>query len=154
MNIAIVALLLLAGVGLILVELFLIPGVSIAGICGLLSLGGSVYASYAFWGAMAGHFMLFLVLLIVAIGVYMIVKFRTLDRMSLSTNIDAKVNLINNKVQLGDEGVTISRLAPMGTVLINGESYECKYIGGFLEEGKKVRVSHIEGNILQVTHID
>ena len=154
MNIAIILLLLIAGLALIIVELFLIPGVSIAGICGLLSLGGAVYFAYSFLGIVAGHITLFSTLAIVAIGVYWFLRARTLDRMSLQTNVESKVNLINDQVSVGDEGVTVSRLPPMGKVLVNGVTYECKTLGGFMEEGIRVKVVSIEGNTLQVTNIE
>ncbi len=154
MNIAVIVLLLVAGLGLILLELFLIPGVSIAGICGVLSLGGAVYAAYTFLGALAGHITLYTALAIVALGVYLFLKARTLDKMSLSTNIDSQVNLINNKVEIGAEGITTSRLAPMGKVQIKGVNYECKSMSGFIEEATPVKVIGIDGNVLQVTNIE
>lgn len=154
MDIAIILLLLIAGLGLIIVELFLIPGISIAGICGIISLGGSVYAAYTYLGALAGHITLFSALIIVTIGVYWFMKARTLDKMSLKTNINSKINLVNDQVTIGTEGVTSSRLAPMGKVLINGVNYECKSMEGFIEEGSKVKVTNIDGNILQVTNIE
>ena len=154
MNIAVIVLLLVAGLGLILLELFLIPGVSTAGICGVLSLGGAVYAAYTFLGALAGHITLFSALAIVALGVYLFLKARTLDKMSLTANIDSQVNLVNNQVEIGQEGTTTSRLAPMGKVQIKGVNYECKSMSGFIEEATPVKVTGIEGNILLVATIN
>jgi membrane-bound ClpP family serine protease len=53
-----------------------------------------------------------------------------------------------SKVAVGDKGVTLSRLAPMGKVLVNGEEYEAKYRDGFLDRGVDVVVVEIEGNVL------
>lgn len=154
MNIAVIILLLAAGLGLILLELFLIPGLSIAGICGFISLGGAVYAAYTFLGALAGHITLFIALAIVALGIYYFLKARTLDKMSLTTNIDSQVNLVNNQVEIGTEGITTSRLAPMGNVRIANINYECKSMNGFIEEATRVKVIGIDGNVLQVTNIE
>ena len=54
------------------------------------------------------------------------------------------------KVKVGDVGCTISRLAPMGKVLVNGEEYEAKYRNGFLNKGENVVIVEIEGNVLVV----
>ena len=56
-----------------------------------------------------------------------------------------------SKVAVGDRGVTLSRLAPMGKVLVNGEEYEAKFREGFLDSGVEIEVVEIEGNILIVT---
>ena len=51
MNIALVVILIVAGVILLLLELFLLPGFGIAGITGFLSLAGAVAAAYLRIGA-------------------------------------------------------------------------------------------------------
>ena len=57
-----------------------------------------------------------------------------------------------SKVGVGDTGVTLSRLAPMGKVLVNGEEYEAKFSEGFLDRGVEVVVIDIDGNILIVAN--
>ena len=74
--------------------------------------------------------------------------------MSLTTNIDSQVNLVNNQVEIGTEGITTSRLAPMGNVRIANINYECKSMSGFIEEATRVKVIGIDGNVLQVTNIE
>ena len=93
MNIILVVLLVVAGVVLLLLEIFLLPGFGIAGIAGLLSLTGAVVAAYLRIGATAGHITLAGVLVAVALSVYAFVRGRALQRMSLETSIDSKVDL-------------------------------------------------------------
>lgn len=93
MNIILVVLLVVAGVVLLLLEIFLLPGFGIAGIAGLLSLTGAVVAAYLRIGATAGHITLAGVLVAVALSVYAFVHGRALQRMSLDTSIDSKVDL-------------------------------------------------------------
>lgn len=93
MNIILVVLLVVAGVVLLLLEIFLLPGFGIAGIAGLLSLTGAVVAAYLRIGATAGHITLAGVLVAVALSVYAFVRGRALQRMSLDTSIDSKVDL-------------------------------------------------------------
>ena len=68
MEIVVVIILLIVGIALMLVELFLIPGLSVAGISGFLFMGGSVYYAYAYIGDTAGHLTLFGSVLFTAVG--------------------------------------------------------------------------------------
>lgn len=150
MDILTVVLLLVAGLGLILLELFLLPGISIAGICGILALIGADYLAYVNISATAGHIVLFVSLGIIALGIYLFLKARTLDKMALTTDIEGRVELITDKVQIGDKGKTTSRLAPMGRVFINNITVEAKSTVGFIEENIEVEVIEINGNIVTV----
>ena len=150
MDILTVVILLVAGLGLILMELFLLPGISIAGVCGVAALVGADYLAYVNISSTAGHIVLFVSLGILALGVYLFIKARTLDKMALTTDIDSKVELITDKIQIGDKGKTTSRLAPMGKIFINNITVEAKSIVGFIEENVEVEVIEINGNIVAV----
>ena len=93
MNILILVLLSLAGVLLVVLELFLIPGIGIAGIAGGGCLVGAVVYAYMFIGATAGHITFFAVLAATAVAVYVFYKSRTIEKMGLDTKIDDKVEL-------------------------------------------------------------
>lgn len=147
MDIFIVLLLLAAGCILVLAELFLLPGVTFAGILGIGSLGFAVYEAYTLLGMLAGHITLFATLLVLVLGVYWFLKSRTLDKMALKTNINAKVDLLaKSDVKVGDVGMTVSRLAPMGKANINGRNMEAKSEAAFIDENREVVVTAIEGN--------
>ncbi len=150
MDILTVILLLAAGLGLILMELFLLPGLSFAGICGIAALVGADYLAYVNISSTAGHIVLFVSLGILALGVYLFIKARTLEKMALTTDIESKVDLISDKIKLGDKGKTTSRLAPMGKVFINDITVEAKSTVGFIEENQEVEVIEINGNIVTV----
>ena len=103
MNILILVLLSLAGVLLLVLELFLIPGVGIAGIAGLGCLVGAVVYAYMAISATAGHIMFFVVLAATAAAIYVFYKSRALEKMGLDATID-------DKVELADPGKKIARL--------------------------------------------
>ena len=88
MNIALVVILIVAGVILLLLELFLLPGFGIAGITGFLSLAGAVAAAYLRIGATAGH-----ITLAAALAVYGFLKSHALQKMALDASIDSQVTL-------------------------------------------------------------
>jgi membrane-bound ClpP family serine protease len=144
MEIAIVLVLLLAGITFLLIELFLIPGLSLAGIASLLLTGSSVYYAYAKIGSTAGHLTLLGGVVLSGVAVWIFLKSKTLEKMSLKAKIDGKNDpLANVKVNIGDTGTTISRLAPMGKVKVNGFVIEAKTNDDFVDEGSQIRVIEV-----------
>lgn len=144
MEIGIVFLLLVIGVLLLLVEFFLIPGISIAGIGGVLFLGGGVVYAYTAIGPVAGHLTVFGALVIIAFSVWIFLKAKTLEKMSLKTEIESKNDPLEGMdVKEGDEGIAISRLAPMGKVRISGNVMEAKSQNGFIDEGSEIVVKQV-----------
>lgn len=149
----IVTILVLAALLLFIVELFLIPGISIAGIAATASMIASVYLAYTHLSPLAGHITLFANIIIIALAIYFFIKSKTLDKMALKTNIDNKIDLIQNKLQVGQNATTISRLAPMGKILIDGQQFEAKSQGEFIRENTQVTIISINGNIVTVKEI-
>ena len=103
MNILILVLLSLAGIVLLVLELFLIPGVGIAGIAGGGCLVGAVVYAYMAIGATAGHITFFVVLAATAIAIYIFYKSKAIEKMGLDAKID-------DKVELADPGKKIEKL--------------------------------------------
>ncbi len=103
MNILILILLTLAGVLLLVLELYLIPGVGIAGIAGVGCLIGAVVYAYMAIGATAGHITFFVGLAATVIAIYLFYKSKAIEKMGLDTKID-------DKVELADPGKKIARL--------------------------------------------
>jgi len=144
MEIAVVFILLLVGVILLLVEMFLIPGLSIAGIGGVIFLGGAIYYAYAFIGAEAGHLTLVGAAIMMIIAVWIFLRSKALERMSLKTEIDSKNDPLKDiEVKVGDVGLTSSRLAPMGKIKINGHIVEAKATDDFIDENTEVIVTQV-----------
>lgn len=155
MEITIVLLLLFVGVIFFLIELFLIPGVSIAGIAGTLFMGGAVYYAYTGIGTTAGHLTLTGGTILLIIAVWIFVRSKALDRMSLKTEIDGKNDpLYNIELKVGDNGVAASRLAPMGRIKINGHMVEAKTNDDFIDEGVAVRIIEIRNTNVVVERVD
>lgn len=88
--------LVLFGVGLLLAEMFLLPGFGVAGIFGLCSLAGAVVVAYlnltVLW-AWAGHVTLAACILFSAIAVYIFVKSKAMDKMALDTKIEGGMDM-------------------------------------------------------------
>lgn len=93
MDIALVVILIVAGVILLLLELFLLPGFGIAGVAGFLSLAGAVAAAYLRIGVTAGHITLAAAIVAAALAVYGFIRSHALQKMALDTSIESKVEL-------------------------------------------------------------
>lgn len=88
--------LVLFGVGLLLAEMFLLPGFGVAGIFGLASLIAAVVIAYvklvALW-AWAGHVTLAACVVLCGIAVWVFVKSKAMDKMALDTKIEGGVDM-------------------------------------------------------------
>ncbi len=150
MEIVVVLILLLVAVGLLLVEMFLIPGISIAGIGGLLFLGGAVYYAYAFISPEAGHLTLVAAFVMMTVAIVIFVRSKALEKMSLKTEIDGKNDPLQGiELKVGDKGTTISRLAPMGKIRVNGHIVEAKAMDDFIDQEENVVIIKVQStNVL------
>lgn len=136
--------LIIIGLLLLFAEILLIPGVGVAGILGLLSLGGSCFYAFNQMGSTAGAIVTAVnVLLVVALSIY-VLRAKTWKRLTLDTNINSKAVPSDLDVEVGDRGVTITRLAPTGSARFSGLIVEVKALEGLLDPGVDVEVVLIE----------
>ncbi len=145
-DIIIAAVLILLGIFFLLVEIFLLPGISIAGIGGaLLLLGGIVY-SYIYLGTTGGNIALALSVIMLAGTFAWLVKSKSIDKIALTTDIDQSVdNSQLKKIRVGDTGTAVSRLNPIGNVLVNEILVEGKTADGeFIDEDTEIEVVKVE----------
>ena len=88
--------LIIFGIGLLLAEMFLLPGFGVAGIFGLLSLAAAVIIAYlkltALW-AWAGHVTLAACVVLCGIAIWVFVKSKAMDKMALDTKIEGGVDM-------------------------------------------------------------
>ncbi len=144
MSLAVIILIILLGLFLLVLEFFVFPGVTVAGIGGFLFTAGGVYLVYAKYGGPVGNLALVLTL-IVAIGI-LVMSFRskTWNRLMLHSNIEGQVSTVEeNKVKVGDEGVTVTRLNPIGKVRVNEEVVEGRCPGHFVNENTPIIVQKV-----------
>ena len=84
------------GVGMLLAEMFLLPGFGFAGICGVGSLVAAVVIAYmkltVLW-AWAGHVTLAACVVLCAIAVWGFIKSKAMDKMALDAKIEGGVDM-------------------------------------------------------------
>ena len=151
MDIVIITCLILAAIVLLLVELFVIPGISLAG----LAAGGClIYANYYAFvhlGTVGGWITL-AVSAVASIGsLIAFMRSKTLDRIALKSEIDSTARDYEQlQVNVGDEGITTTRLALIGYAEIQGEIVEVTSTAEFLDAKTPIRVCRIVDGIILV----
>ena len=99
MDIFLVVLLVLAGVALLLMEMFLLPGFGIAGIGGFGCLIAAVVMAWLMISRMAGYITLGACLVLSGLAIWGFLRSKALDRMALDSKIDSHVELAKNKLK-------------------------------------------------------
>ena len=154
MEITIVVILLLIGIVFFLLELFLLPGITVAGFAGTLFVGGAIYYAYAYIGSAAGNFALLGGLILMGISIWIFIRSKALDKFSLTTEITGKNDPLEDvEIKVGDKGISASRLAPMGKVKINGHMVEAKTNDDFIDPGVEVVVLQVLNTNILVERI-
>ena len=144
MEVTIVVVLLFIGIIFILLELFLIPGISLAGIAGTICIGASIFYAYTQIGSNAGNLTLLGSVVMMSITIWIFIRSKALERMSLKAKITGKNDPLEKMViHVGDKGITSSRLAPMGKVKVNGYMVEAKTNDEFIDQGVEVIVLQV-----------
>ena len=143
LDIAIIVFLMVAAILLILAEIFLLPGITLAGIGAIFAIGGVVFAYTV--GMWVGH--LTLSLSIIAFGVIFawLLRSRSFNKIALKTDIDSKLTSSRDLgIEPGDEGITLSRLAPIGKARIKGINVEAKSQDELIDENTPIVVIRVD----------
>lgn len=154
MDIVIIVSLIIAGLILFIIEVFLLPGISFAGI---VSAGCLLYANYYAFDTL-GTIPGCITLAVSAIGVIGItiwfMRSKTVDKLSLKKTIDYRPEPLKGlNLKVGDEGIALTRLALIGNAEFNGRIIEVRSSGDFIDEKSKIRVERILDGVVMVQKI-
>ena len=145
MEILVITLLFLFCAILLAVELFILPGTSIAGIAAGCCLVAANYIVFDQFGIATGLWVMAASLAVCCLLGYWMVRSKTLEKYSLHKSIDSTAATTEQlSVQPGDEGIAITRLALIGNADIQGKVVEVKSADGFLDEGTPIIVTRVE----------
>lgn len=136
---------------LFLVELVVLPGITVAGIAAFVGICAGVAWTFAEYGLGCGFLTLGGVLLVIGVLTALFFRRRTWQRVTLDTEIQSRVDTpISELVTIGQHGTTLTRLAPMGNVEIGGRVYEAKTIVGFIDPQTPITVTGFENQTIIV----
>ena len=151
----VIIILIVLGIFLFVIEFLLVPGVTIAGIGGLVLTVIGVYKAFEDFGSTVGVWVLIGTILLSVFVIAMSLRARTWSRLMLKTNISGTVDkdITEDQVKSGDRGTTITRLAPMGKILVNNLVREAKSIEGYIDEHTDIEIVSIAGTRISVKPI-
>ena len=145
LDIIIIIICMAVAIVLFLLEIFLLPGITIAGIGGVLfAIGGIIYAYSV--GNVIGHVTL-ACSLVLFVGFFLwLLRAKSFQRVALNTNVDSTLTSTRDMgLQVGDKGIALSRLAPIGKARFGDITVEAKSQEDFIDEQTPIVIVHIEG---------
>ncbi|MEZ5148950.1 MAG: NfeD family protein [Bacteroidales bacterium] len=151
MSWTIIAVLIIIGFLLLLLEILVLPGTNLAGVVGFILIAIGVYQAYTEYGKIAGTITLGATIVVSVVALWFALKSNTWKKASLKASIDGRVNTINEEqIKVGDSGKAISRLVPMGKASFNGNYFEVRTNGEMIDQGSEIVVTKIDINKITV----
>jgi len=148
----------LAGIILILLEIFVVPGFGITGIGGLIAVLGSLYFTFPTpqiaLSILAAVMVLSILSAIILIKVFGGSRFWKNISLGESQTTDSGYIAHIDKSDLpGTRGKTLTPLRPAGIVLINGERIDVVSEGGYIDKDKAIEIVSVSGSRVVVREI-
>ena len=145
-----IILLCIVGLALVFAEM-LIPGFGVFGILGSVCLLGTAFLVAKVYGITA--FLITVVLLVIAFALMIVLAKKSgfYNKVVLRDKQEAQ-DFDESTLQglLGAEGVTQTTLRPFGVADFQGKMVDVCSIGDFIDRGKRVRVTQIQGKTVTV----
>ncbi len=131
------------GLVFILAEILFVPG-GILGVVGGLLLVYAIYMPYSSGYQMEAHINVLGILFALSISLYIMIRSNTWSKIKLSKSSDSKVkkNAVES-IAVGDKGICISRLSPMGKARFNDIHAEVKSYSTFIDQATEIEVVEI-----------
>lgn len=144
LEIFIIIFLMVAAIVLILLEIFMLPGMIAGAIGGLFAVGGIIYAYMV--DQWVGNLTLIASLVIFVIAFAWLLRSKSFNRVALKTDVDSRLTSSRDLgIVPGDEGITISRLAPIGKARIKDILVEAKSLDELIDEKTAIEVIRVDG---------
>lgn len=134
------------GLLFLLAEILLLPGLSVGGVLSLVCYGSAAYMAFSYYGAYGGGVAVAVIAVLSLVATVVSLRAKTWQRLSLQQRIDSAGNVApqHDDVKVGDRGVTVSRLSPMGTVSLGGKTYEAKSADAYVDPKTDIEVVGFE----------
>lgn len=155
--------LIIVGLLLLVLELFFIPGFGAFGILGLFSLVGALISHVVITGSVTQFFILFFLLLVAVTIIFSILIYSARKGIISHTPLILSGTAVSKeyfeknakeiKKLLGKSGVCISKIDPVGVILIDGKEYEATSRTGFIDKDSNAKVVSVDkGKIIIEKH--
>lgn len=152
--ITIIALVLL-GLFLIVAEILLLPGITIAAVGSIISFLTSLYFAYIYFDVFGASITLLISLLLVTVALIICMKRKNLKIISLETKISSQSSVSAKEfVKIGDKGYAKTRLAPIGSVVVGDHVIDAKSFEGYITQKHPIEVVGFEDSVVVVKKIN
>jgi len=142
------------GLLFVIAEVLFVPG-GILGIAGGLMLVFAIYLPYYYDLGIGAHINTLIVLAILTLGLFLSIKNKTWKRLELSTDVSYKVRKqMDELVKIGDKGISLSRLTPMGKARFGEQTLEVKSYTGFVDPQTEIEIIEISKDKIIVKPIN
>ena len=150
-----IIILVLLGVFFLVAELIFLPGVTLGAILAAASYGAAIYFAFVRLGVIGGVLTIVVVVATSLVAVVVSLRAKTWQRLALNDKVDGQsMDTPSNSVNIGDIGVCVSRLSPMGKVNIAGKIYEAKSVDAYIDQRSDVEVVGFENFAVIVKKVD
>jgi membrane-bound ClpP family serine protease len=141
MSLFAIIIIIILGIFLLLVEFLIIPGFTVFGIGGFVFILIGIGSSYYYHGVLAGNLTLAGAVIGSLCSIYLVFKKKTWKKIGLDAQIVSKHEPFDSGVvHEGDTGLTITRLAPVGKVMVHNVICEAKSWEGIIDSHKEIEV--------------
>ncbi len=149
----------IAGVILLILEIFVIPGFGITGVAGIILIIASIFMSlvggipfFDFQLISSAIIQLSVSLVLTLVFVYLLAKYlpksRRFSRLILAEKEEASKGFVSYESVLeliGAEGIALTTLRPAGTAEINDKKVDVVSESEYVDQGSKIKVIRVEG---------
>jgi membrane-bound serine protease (ClpP class) len=158
-------LLFIIGLGLLLAEIFIIPGFGVAGISGIILIFASIFLSLLGNKPFIDMEVVSLAIIQVSgailfalIGIFILAKYlpksKAFNKLVLSHSEKSEQGFVSypsEKELLGKEGIAFTTLRPGGTAEIDGKRIDVVANSEYIDKGVRIKVLRVEGVKVVVT---
>jgi membrane-bound ClpP family serine protease len=143
MTLGFVLAIILAGLFLIFIEIFFIPGTTLFGILGGIALLIGVLMVYSYYGTNWGHAAVLASLVLVLIAVAAGFKVIQSNKLAMNAEITSRVNELENQYHVGDKGIAATEFRPNGKGIFNGNKVEVYSTGDYIQRNSEIEIVKI-----------
>ena len=151
----VIILLVLLGVFFLVAELVFLPGVTLGVLLALSSYGTAVYMAFVRHGIVGGAITIGVILILSLVATIISLRAKTWQRFALKDKVEGQsMDSPEVELKVGQKGVALSRLSPMGKVEIEGKIYEAKSVDAYVDQRSEVEVVGFENFTVRVKRVE
>lgn len=146
-----VIIILLAGWLLVFLEIFFIPGITLFAAIGTMTMIAGVVVAYSNFGLVAGTLTLVGTAIFTFLSILFGFKSGLFKALTLKETVKGKMNVVDeSKIKVGDVGIALSKIGPIGKGLFDDLTYEVQSLGEYINENTPIEVIKVSRNKIYI----